>query len=234
MPQRPRFVTGGGLLAGVNYPATPRPAHRSPPNSFTLSMSDSGNDFSSLLAQARQGNPDALAALSRQYEPKLRIVARVLLGPALRPYLDSTDLVQSVHRSLMMGLKRQQFEIAGPENLIALALTLVRRKVARKWRRMQRQQRFDRGASETGDLAGLLTSLSGADNPARTAELREQVAHVCENLTDDERTIFELRAQGYSTAEIACQLGLGGGALRVRMTRLRQRLRTAGLVDEWL
>lgn len=197
-------------------------------------MADAASDFSTLLAQARQGDQEALAQLSRQYEPKLRIVARVLLGPALRPYLDSTDLVQSVHRSLMLGLKRQQYEIAGPENLVALALTLVRRKVARKWRRMQRQQRFDRGSAETGDLASLLTSFSGADNPARTAELREQVAQICDNLDETERRIFELRSQGYSTAEIACQLGLNGGALRVRMTRLRQRLRSAGLMEEWL
>jgi RNA polymerase sigma factor (sigma-70 family) len=212
-------------------PATPDKGRM---NTAAGAMSESGADFSSLLALARQGDQRALEALSRQYEPKLRIVARVLLGPALRPYLDSTDLVQSVHRSLMMGIKRQQFEIAGPENLIALALTLVRRKVARKWRKMQRQQRFDRGSAETGDLASLLTSLSGADNPARTAELREQVANVCENLSDSERMIFELRAQGYSTAEIACQLGLNGGALRVRMTRLRQRLQKAGLEDQWL
>lgn len=197
-------------------------------------MSEPQPDFSTLLAKARQGDQEALAYLSRQYEPKLRIVARVLLGPALRPYLDSTDLVQSVHRSLMLGIKRQQFDIAGPENLVALALTLVRRKVARKWRRMQRQQRLDCGRADTGDFAHLLTSLSGADNPARTAELREQVDHVCSNLDETERKIFELRSQGYSTAEIACQLGLNGGTLRVRMTRLRQRLRTAGLMDEWM
>jgi RNA polymerase sigma-70 factor (ECF subfamily) len=197
-------------------------------------MPDPQPDFSTLLARARQGNQEALAYLSRQYEPKLRIVARVLLGPALRPYLDSVDLVQSVHRSLLLGIKKQQFEIAGPENLVALALTLVRRKVARKWRHMQRQQRFDHGGSTTGDLANLLTSLSGAANPARTAELREQVDVVCANLDETERQIFELRSQGYTTAEIACQLGLNDGALRVRMTRLRQRLRSAGLFEEWL
>ncbi len=197
-------------------------------------MSEPVANFAQLVAKARQGDPDSLAALSRQYEPKLRIVARVLLGPALRPYLDSVDLVQSVHRSLLMGIRRQQFEIAGPENLIALALTMVRRKVARKWRRMQRQQRLDGRHEEVTDLTRLLTSLSGADNPARAAELREQIDHVCLHLDATERRIFELRAEGFSTAEIACQVGLSGGALRVRMTRLRQRLRDAGLMEEWL
>ena len=35
------------------------------------------------------------------YEPEVRLVARVRLGTALRPYLDSVDLVQSVHRSVL-------------------------------------------------------------------------------------------------------------------------------------
>src|SRR5437867_7881602 len=105
---------------------------------------DTANDFAALLARARGGDRQALEQLARQYEPKVRIVARVLLGPALRPYLDSMDLVQSVHRSLMLGLRVKKYDLAGPENLVALAVTLVRRKVARQWRHLQRQQRLDR------------------------------------------------------------------------------------------
>ena len=60
-----------------------------------------------------------LAALVQSYESKVRLVARVLLGPALRPYLDSVDLVQSVHRSLMLGLRQDKFDISSPEKLMA-------------------------------------------------------------------------------------------------------------------
>src|SRR5436853_3971640 len=103
-------------------------------------MADAGDDFVTLLAQARGGDQQALQQLVHQYEPKVRLVARVLLGPALRPYLDSVDLVQSVHKSLMLGLRDDKYELSTPENLLALALTLVRRKVARQWRRHRRQQ----------------------------------------------------------------------------------------------
>src|SRR6188508_2597024 len=61
--------------------------------------------FDEILARARTGDEDALTELARQYEPEVRAVARVRLGPALRPYLDTMDLVQSVHRSLMVGLR---------------------------------------------------------------------------------------------------------------------------------
>src|SRR5262245_24241491 len=47
------------------------------------------DDFTSLMARARGGDRDAADRLIREYEPKVRLVARVLLGPALRPYLDS-------------------------------------------------------------------------------------------------------------------------------------------------
>ena len=49
----------------------------------------------------------------------------MLLGPALRPYLDSLDLVQSVHRSLLLGLRQEKYDISSPDQIIALAVTLV-------------------------------------------------------------------------------------------------------------
>ena len=83
--------------------------------------------FPALLQRAREGDAAALTAIACTYEKDLRIAARVHLGFALRPYLDSLDLVQSVHRSLMMGLRSQKFDISSPEKLIALALTYLLR-----------------------------------------------------------------------------------------------------------
>lgn len=188
------------------------------------------DDFAALLARARTGDAEALARLAQQYEPKVRIVARVLLGPALRPHLDTMDLVQSVHRSLMIGLRANRFDIAAPEALIALAVTMVRRKAARRWRHLRRQQRPD-----TGNLPDLLLSLSSGEvDPARQAELRDGVARLCAGLSDMERRMLELRSQGYSTDEVAGAVGLNPIALRVRLTRLRQRLQDSAVLTDWL
>lgn len=193
-------------------------------------------DFAALLAAAGQGDADALAELVQQYEPKVRLVARVLLGPALRPYVDSLDLVQSVHKSLLLGLRRQQFDISDPDKLMGLALTLVRRKVARHWRRQQRQQRLSLEQGAPHSLADLLTSLTSppTTDPARTAEFRDQVVHLCNHLSDSERRLLDLRLQGYSPAETAEQLGMNPVTLRVRLTRLRQRLQDSGILTDWL
>ena len=198
-------------------------------------MTSAAPTFAVLLSRARQRDPEAANELCRQYEPRLRVVARVLLGPALRPVLDSMDLVQSVHRSLLIGIREEKFDISTPENLIALALTLLRRKVARNWRRMQRQQRLTAGSSSLDPLPTILAALTTREaDPAELAQYHDQVEHLCRQLDATERQVLSLRLDGYTTGEIAQQLGLNHITLRVRLTRLRERLRTNGVLHDWL
>ena len=196
-------------------------------------------EFSQLLDAARSGDQDALQRIAAQYEAKLRIVARVQLGPALRPYLDSQDLVQSVHRSLMVGLRDARFDISSPDKLLALTLTMLRRKIARHWRRNRRQQRLqtpsESGGDETLDIADLLTSISTPQlEPAAAAQFRDSVVQLCRSLDPLERQIVDLRLEGFAAPEIATRAGLTSVNVRVRMTRLRQRLIAAGVLDDWL
>ena len=114
-------------------------------------------------------------------------------------------------------------------------MTLVRRKAARQWRRLQRQKRLSGEGVGREDLAIMLTTLSRPqDDPARDAAFRDGVRGLCRNLNDAEHRLQGLRSQGYSPAEIAADLGLSDVAFRVRLTRLRQRLRSAGFLDDWL
>ena len=196
-------------------------------------MPETENEFAALLARARLGDAAALEELARRYEPEVRLVAHVQLGPALRPHLDSMDLVQSVHRSLMLGLRAGKFEVGSSDQLVALALTLVRRKVARKWRHLRRQQRLSSGPG--GELARALASLAApGTEPAEAAQIDDSLRHLCAAMDETERRVIELRLEGHSTAEVARELGLDADVLRVRLSRLRQRLRTCRVPDEWL
>ena len=191
-------------------------------------------DFVQLVTAAGSGNVDAQRIICERYEPKVRVVARVMLGPALRPYLDSIDLVQSVHRSLLTGLRDHKFDISSPEKLIALANTIVRRKVARKWQEHRRQQRID-GQPNSEDLLQTLSSLSNSESdPTAVAQFNDQLTKLCQNLSAIERKMLELRLDGYSSREIADKIDVHPVALRVRWTRLRKRLREAGVIADWL
>lgn len=198
-------------------------------------MNVQAEDFAAILGRARNGDRDAIEKLVQVYEPELRLVARVRLGTALRPFLDSVDLVQSVHRSLMVGLRQGKFDVSSPAKLVALALTMVRRKVARHWRHLKRQQRLRGNSGDSSSLPEMLTSLSDSHaDPARVAEFNDQVERLCAELNDTERRLIELRLQGYSTAEAAREMGLDADVLRVRLGRLRRRLRSSGVLTDWL
>jgi RNA polymerase sigma factor (sigma-70 family) len=183
-------------------------------------MTGSADEFAALLARVRLGDEAALAAL---------------LGRALRCHLDSADLVQSVHHSLMLGLRQNKFVLAGRQQLVALTLTMVRRKVARHWRRLRRQQRLEPEALETRAQADAPTAGPGApDDPAAAAEFRDTLDHLCRQLDERDRRLVELRLQGCSTAEAARHLGEDPDVLRVRLSRLRRRLREKNLLTDWV
>lgn len=198
-------------------------------------MADTDTEFAELLEQARTGDEAALARLVERYEPKVRVVARVLLGPALRPYLDSTDVVQSVHRSLLVGLRGGKFDIAGPSGLVALAVAMLRRKVARQWRRLQKQQRLSLGDTPDDAPADPFDARPGpAPDPAGEAAFHDAAGKLYEQLTEPEQQMLELRLQGFTTDEIAERLGLHPVALRVRFSRLRKRLEENGVPTDQL
>lgn len=159
--------------------------------------------------------------------------SRVRLGKALQPYLDTVDLVQSVHRELFVGLRDDRFQIASPEKLIALALTIVRRKAARHWRKLRRQQWLNGDGSADADLLDLFASLtSSSDDAVMQATLRDQADTLMRDLEPTDRRLIELRLNGFNTAEAALELNLNPNVLRVRLSRARKRLADQHLIDD--
>ncbi len=178
-------------------------------------------DFMQLMVRARRGDENALSELAGRYEPEVRVAARVLLGPLLRPHVDSMDLVQSIHRHLLIGLRDNKLEISSPAQLLALMLTMVRRKAAKHARRLSRRQRLTTEALAMGTWA---TAGHAEDDPVRSAQYNDEVRRIMSQLEGTDRRVVELRLQGYSTAEAARALSLDPDALRVRLGRLRKKL----------
>ncbi len=126
-------------------------------------MPESCDTFDELLTRTRQGDELALAELLRRYEPKIRLSTRYLLRPVLRRYLDSIDVTQSVQFHLIRGLRNGRIVLSDPETFVALAVTVVRRKVAQHWRHLQREHRLRFGAGGRARRSG------GAGAAARRA-----------------------------------------------------------------
>jgi RNA polymerase sigma factor (sigma-70 family) len=192
-------------------------------------MSNPSDTITALLARVHAGDETALAELLRQYAPKIRLTAHYLLRPILRRYLDSIDVAQSVQFDLMRGLRRGSIELTDPETFLALAVTVVRRKVARHWRHLQQEHRLRFGPSEgKGPSASHLAPAEVPTDPAQTAQQSEDFQAVWHLLDSTERRLLELRLQGYTTEEAAAEMGFEANVLRVRLSRLRKRLREQG------
>ena len=195
-------------------------------------MIKASEEFAKLLTRVREGDQTAIIRLVELYEPEIRIVARARLGNVLRPYLDSVDLVQSVHRSLLAGLQQEKYDISSPDRLVALASTMVRRKIARQWRRAQRQVRLEKSEPSRPASQVLVALTSTEADPADRVALEDQVTRILDELPKVDRRLLELRLEGCTTAEAARELRLDADVLRVRLSRLRRRLREEGLADE--
>lgn len=198
-------------------------------------MSDTPDDFRDLVRRAGQGDAAALQQLTEQYESKIRIVAKVRLGPALRPFLDASDVVHSVHRAILLGLRQGDFDFSSPERLTGLAVKMVYRRIAQHWRREKRKKRLNGEADGSGNSVDAFVKLAGNEpDPARALEARELVERVLAKLDPDDRTLLEMWLDGYRRREIAERLNIQGGAFRMRWMRLRKQLEADSLFTDWM
>src|SRR5262249_2453785 len=138
------------------------------------------------------------------------------------------DLIQSLHCSLLVGLRDRKFDISTPDKLIALSLTLIRRNIAHRWRKLKKHPESDPHI-DSDTLAKVPADTPEHADPARNPLTNEALAQILNGLVDLDRQLVELRLQGLSTAEAARRLGVNPGRLRVRWGRLRKRLRQGGL-----
>jgi len=175
-----------------------------------------------LLTQVRQGDENAVAELLEKHREPIRRVARRLLGRALRPHLDSVDLLQLVHQTVLLGVRGQKIDLSKPEKIVAFAMTLLRRKIAFYWKKIKREPNQasngrDRRANEA--------------TPADSFALSDEVEKLLRGLNPIDRKLLELRLDGYTTAEAARELGVDACSLRVRLGRLRKRLQERRIVE---
>src|SRR5262245_62300573 len=192
----------------------------------------SEDDFANIIAQVRQGDERAVAELVRRYEHTVLRSVRSRLGKSMRRTLDSMDLVQSVHRSLIIGLKNERFQVTSSAQLIALAAVMVQRKVARHWRRLKRLPTTDL-EDTADDLAMPLANIANTEpGPAETASASDLLDQFLSQLDDFDQRLVRLRLDGHSSVETATILGRDSAFIRMRWARLRQKLRKFGDIHQ--
>lgn len=203
---------------------------------------DDHPDTQNLLAQARQGQADAVDRLLDVHRASLRRVIDLRLDPALAARVDASDIVQDV---LLEAHRRLADYLRNPTMPFRLWLRHIAKDhvidAHRRHRQAQRRS-LDReqplvpavlANHSSFELAAQL--LDGERTPASEAihrELQRKLDLAIADLDDDDREMILLRhREQRSNQDIARELGLSEAASSMRYLRAIRRLRAALLPE---
>lgn len=168
------------------------------------------HDPDTLFPRARDGDQAAWQALVIACYPKvLRAVRRRLTSRAMRTIYDSADFANDVLNSL--AIKPERYEFESLEKLQAFLVEEARRKVLDEFRKqhtLKRDLNRQQHLQPIGDPEGETYELAGPDpTPSQIVQAEETRDRLQSGLSDQEKSILELRQRGYSNEEIAKSTG---------------------------
>jgi RNA polymerase sigma-70 factor (ECF subfamily) len=183
-----------------------------------------GMAFAEFIRRVRAGDDRAARELVERYEPVIRREVRVRLrDPRLYSRFEPADVCQSVMASFFVRAAAGQFELERPDELLRLLVIMTRRKLSNQARRHRAECR-DYRRLEPCDPAYLEGRSGSAPTPSRLVAGRELLDEFRRRLSDEERMLADLRAEGCEWAEVADRLGGTAAGRRKQLARALDRV----------
>jgi RNA polymerase sigma-70 factor (ECF subfamily) len=177
--------------------------------------------FAVLLDRLSHGDLQAAQQLMVTYEPYLRAVARRRLSPALRPKLDSIDVVQSVWVHVLRHVGAHGWHIRTAAHLRAFLVQVTCQRLTDRFRhyRVALEKEHPLASLGAGDQP-----LSPRPRPSELAQVGELWQRMLALSPPAHHQLLLLRREGFSLEEIAAQTGLHEDSIRRILRDLRRRL----------
>jgi len=189
--------------------------------SYALAPMSDANLFTDFIQKIRNGDEEAAKDLVRRFENLIRCEVRVrLTDPSLYRIFDSMDICQSVLTSFFVRASLGQYKLDHPEDLVRLLVGMARKKLAFHARRERAQRRDHRRIQGTSAE----TVAAAGDGPCKLIANREILAKFRQRLTEEERLLADLRAQGHAWDTIADRCGGTSAGRRMQLTRAVKRV----------
>ncbi len=176
-----------------------------------------------LIQRCRRGDQEAAKQLVDAYVERLLPLARRRISQRLASRVDAEDIVQSVFRTFFARLKDDKFEIHDQDDLSRLLVRITVHKTLRQiahHKAAKRDPNQETGHSDTSHEQ-LLQILAHEPTPEHTVSFLDQLEYFMQQLPENDRRILALRLEGYSTDEIAQQLGTYDRKIRRVLERIR-------------
>lgn len=185
----------------------------------------------SLVARMRRGDEEAFSLAVRRYWPRLLAVARRFLSTEQ----DAQDAVQDAFLSAFRALDRFEEQSRLGTWLYRIVVNASLMKLRSQRRKPERSiedllPRF----KDDGHMVNPATHWAiSVDNAADQREIQEVVRKAIDQLPESYRTVLLLRdIEERNTEEAANLLGISASAVKTRLHRARQALRT--LLDPYM
>ena len=181
-------------------------------------------DERALLEALRRKDPSAVEGFVRAESPKLLAVARRML----RSESDARDAVQDAFLSAFRSLDRFEANSAISTWLHRIVVNAALMKLrARRLRPEESIEPLLPGFDETGHQTEAAPKWISPEGVVERREVREFVRGCIDQLPESYRTVLLLRdIEDLDTEETAQELGITANAVKVRLHRARQALRT--------
>jgi RNA polymerase sigma factor (sigma-70 family) len=173
-----------------------------------MSSAEIGVDLATILEAAHRGDQSAWEALFRECYPKVRRVVRRKLNRSMRSLYDSTDFASDVMKSLAANFGHLDFQSI--DSLFAFLAQVAEQKVIDEYRRrhcLKRDMTRERPILSSGADAAPVQVPSDDPTASQLAQANEVHERLLSRVNATERTIIELKQQGYSNADIAERTG---------------------------
>ena len=172
-------------------------------------MSD-GEAPQDIFRRWQSQDPAAAEEIYRRYAQRLAAIAEKQIGQRLRRRVGPDDIVQSVFRTFFRRAANGEFQIDHSNSLWNLLVTIALNKIRKQGRKR--------------DLPSVeMPSPDDVDHeptPDEVASLLDELEFVLAGCESSEPEILRLCVQGYSSAEIAEQVGCSRWTVR----RVRDRI----------
>jgi RNA polymerase sigma-70 factor (ECF subfamily) len=178
----------------------------------------------SLLEQCRRGDQDAATELYARYVERLQHLAQSRCSSQLARCLDAEDIVQSVFRTFFRGVRQGYYDIPEGEDLWKLLLVIALNKIRAKGSFHLAAKRDVRLTQTLNGTDANLQEPSDADN-GNQALMSLVIKESLERLDPRQRTMVELRLDGYEVNEIAEKTGRSKRTVERNLQEVRAKLR---------